>query len=367
MKSAPRTTEDEPTKGPFQKVAECLYRRTSSGVYYALVKRGGKQYRRSLKTADRKLAERSLAEFRQKVERLDPTKTRSNLTFAECAKQWLGTVVPHLKVSSARRRETSVAQILPYLGSIPIRNITSAGCEQWVAKRSPGVAASTYNNERDTIIAVLNFAKREGLLLDNPALVLRRRKLGKASIVIPSRQEFEKLVATLRGLDVRYRDAADLLELLAYSGMRLAEAVSILWGDIDFKNSRFTVTGGATGTKNHEARVVPLFPAMREFLERSRPTGEIKADERIVGIAKATKAMAKACKLAGIAIFTHHCMRHYFVSNAIEAGVDFKTIAAWVGHKDGGLLVAKTYGHLRDTHSFEMAKRMTFHAPAAPA
>jgi hypothetical protein len=46
------------------------------------------------------------------------------------------------------------------------------------------------------------------------------------------------------------------------------------------------------------------------------------------------------------------------VSNAIEAGVDFKTIAAWVGHKDGGLLVAKTYGHLRDTHSFEMAQKL---------
>jgi site-specific recombinase XerD len=72
--------------------------------------------------------------------------------------------------------------------------------------------------------------------------------------------------------------------------------------------------------------------------------------------------MKRACKTAGLATFTHHCMRHYFVSNAIEAGVDFKTIAAWVGHKDGGLLVAKTYGHLRDAHSFEMAKRMTFSA-----
>ena len=49
-----------------------------------------------------------------------------------------------------------------------------------------------------------------------------------------------------------------------------------------------------------------------------------------------------------------------FVSSAIEAGVDFKVIAGWVGHKDGGVLVAKTYGHLRNTHSFEMAKRMTF-------
>ena len=50
------------------------------------------------------------------------------------------------------------------------------------------------------------------------------------------------------------------------------------------------------------------------------------------------------------------------MSNAIEAGIDFKVIAGWVGHKDGGLLVAKTYGHLRDTHSTEMAKRMTFTA-----
>lgn len=33
-----------------------------------------------------------------------------------------------------------------------------------------------------------------------------------------------------------------------------------------------------------------------------------------------------------------------------------------LGHKDGGVLVAKTYGHLRDTHSHEMAKRMTFSA-----
>jgi site-specific recombinase XerD len=55
-------------------------------------------------------------------------------------------------------------------------------------------------------------------------------------------------------------------------------------------------------------------------------------------------------------------MRHYFVSKAIDAGADFKAIAAWVGHQNGGLLVAKTYGHLRDTHSFEMAKRMTFAA-----
>jgi hypothetical protein len=38
----------------FHKVAENLYRLESSGGYYALIKKSGKQFRRSLKTKDRK-------------------------------------------------------------------------------------------------------------------------------------------------------------------------------------------------------------------------------------------------------------------------------------------------------------------------
>lgn len=213
MQSETITQQDEPKVGALSKVAECLYRHSSSGKYYGLVKRSGKQYRRSLKTTDRKLAERFLADFRQKIDRLDHTKVRTALTFAECAKQWLGTVTPHMKPSSALRRETSVAQLFPHLGAVLIRNMTSSICEAWAAKRGAGIAASTYNNERDTIIAILNYAKREGLLLDTPASVLPRRKLGKSSIVIPSKAEFEKLIAKMRELDVRYENGANLVEL----------------------------------------------------------------------------------------------------------------------------------------------------------
>jgi len=45
--------------------------------------------------------------------------------------------------------------------------------------------------------------------------------------------------------------------------------------------------------------------------------------------------------------------------------VDFKAIAGWLGHKDGGVLAAKTYGHLRNEHSAAMAQRMTFDASEA--
>ena len=135
------------------------------------------------------------------------------------------------------------------------------------------------------------------------------------------------------------------------------------WEDIDFKKGQFTVTGGERGTKNHEARTVPLFPALEALLVRLRNRlGETTSSGRIIPIDSAKKAMASACRIAGLPCFTHHNLRHFFCSNAIEAGVDFKAIAGWLGHKDGGMLVAKTYGHLRDEHSAAMAKRMTFNA-----
>jgi integrase len=209
---------------------------------------------------------------------------------------------------------------------------------------------------------VLDYAKREGLLLDNPAGNLARRKLPRHSLLIPTKAQFGGLVRTLRGMDRRCEDAANLVELLAYSGMRLNEAVNLRWGDVDTDAGRFVVTGGERGTKNHEAREVPLFPALRSFLARVKGDTAPGREKLVIGIGKATKAMTSAAKKSNLPVFTHHSLRHYFCSNAIEAGVDFKTIAAWLGHKDGGLLVAKTYGHLRDTHSQEMAMRMTFSA-----
>jgi integrase len=141
--------------------------------------------------------------------------------------------------------------------------------------------------------------------------------------------------------------------------MRKGEANAIRWAEVDFERGCFTVTGGDVGTKNHEARVVPMFPVFREFLERVQAKTQKGSASLVVPQGTAKKALEAACKLNNLPHFSHHSMRHFFVSNCLEKGVDFKTIAAWVGHKDGGLLVAKTYGHLRDTHSYEMAKRIT--------
>src|SRR6185369_11847244 len=55
----------------FARVAENLYRYSASGVYYARFRSDGKEISRSLKTTDRTLAKRKLAEELENASKLD--------------------------------------------------------------------------------------------------------------------------------------------------------------------------------------------------------------------------------------------------------------------------------------------------------
>ena len=55
-----------------------------------------------------------------------------------------------------------------------------------------------------------------------------------------------------------------------------------------------------------------------------------------------------------------HHLRHYFASHAVMSGIDVMTVAAWLGHRDGGILVGKVYGHLCDEHRRRMSEKLRF-------
>jgi integrase len=199
------------------------------------------------------------------------------------------------------------------------------------------------------------------LLVENPAESIKRRKVRSAERLIPSKEDFRRLVAELRSGHKATGEAADFVEFLAYSGTRRAEAACVRWRDVNPDLGFITITGGDTGTKNYRHRTIPLFPPLQRLLddirERKEPT---RADDSIFSIADAHLQIQRACDRLGIPRYSHHSMRHFFCSNCIEAGVDFLTLSRWLGHADGGVLIGKTYGHLRQEHSAAMAKRITF-------
>jgi integrase len=61
---------------------------------------------------------------------------------------------------------------------------------------------------------------------------------------------------------------------------------------------------------------------------------------------------------------TFQWSRHYFISHGVMAGIDYKTIAYWVSHRDGGVLIGRLYGHLDKRHGQAMAQKMAVHLTA---
>jgi integrase len=80
----------------------------------------------------------------------------------------------------------------------------------------------------------------------------------------------------------------------------------------------------------------------------------------VLAVSECQKAIDKACKTLNITRFTHHDLRHLFATRCIESGVDIPTVARWLGHKDGGALLMKTYSHLLQEHSQRMAAKVSF-------
>ena len=358
-------TPNKARKLVFHRVAENLYRLEQSGGYYALIKRADKQFRRSLKTKDRKLAERKLAEFRDQVGNLTVSDD-ARLSFEEIAKRWIATTVHALKPSSILRRETCIKNLSPYFAGMAIRNIRPQHCERWLTERAGQIAPQTMVHELDTMRLAFAYAIRHGLMLNNPVDGIKRRKVSPKPIEIPSREQFRHLVAAIRENDGRpdsqrkAQAGADLVELLAYSGCRIHEAVSLTWADVDLEKNTLTVTGGEQGTKNHEPRVIPMTDALRSLLLRLKTERNPTPSDPISPIHDAKKCLATASRRLSYPHFTHHDMRHFFATTCIESGVDIPTVSRWLGHKDGGALAMRVYGHLRDAHSAAAAQKVTF-------
>lgn len=353
-------------------IGECLYRH-HAGTYYALVKVGGKQIKRSLKTSDLALAKRRVADFRNSASRL--TGSEKSLPFEGLVERWLTSIKPQMKESSYRRRVTSINQVMPFFKGHLVKSIGLREIEHWKAARATKLSARTYNIEVETLRQAFEYAREDmRIILENPAAKLKRRKESRHRPDVPTKAQFIKLLNEMKA-EPKSAEAAKLVEFLAYSGLRLGEAITVFWQDVNFENGTLTVTGGDKGTKNHEFRVIPLFPPLEKLLKmlseiriskigsglESSPSGA----GRLFGIDNAKKSLEGACKRAALPHWGHHALRHFFCSNAIEAGIDFKVIAEWLGHKDGGILVAKTYGHLRAEHSAAMAQRMTFDVKTA--
>ena len=350
-----------------------LIRYVPSGVYYARLRVKGKLIRKSLKTDLLSVGKLRLADFekqeRQRAESADSVssgKMSVNDAIEIHRRRVAGDV--SLKPRTREYHDQRIAALLkswPGLDKKEIRSLTKTDCLNWSAMLGGKMSATAFNHTIGILRVLLEIGIEMGARYDNPARFIKRASERAKVLILPEPAQFERFIEEIEngggGFSGR---CADLVRFLAFGGFRKSEAANITWADCDLEKKEIVVRGDPeTGTKNWSIRRVPMIPDMLELLKRLRDErpGEL-ASNPVMRVRECQKAMDRAAKVISMERITHHDLRHLFATLCIESGVDIPTVSRWLGHKDGGALAMKVYGHLRDQHSVAMAQRVTFSA-----
>lgn len=354
-----------------------LVRHVQSGNYYARIRVRGKLIWKSLKTDRISVAKLRLGDFHKEERQraaAHQAVARGKMNFGAALETYRERLKGDysLKDRSKAFREERITALLkswPDLEQTDISQISKTDCLSWAARFGQTASPSAFNNTVGTLKLVLDIAVEAGARYDNPATHIKRKRIRQKVLHLPSQDKFPDLVTTIRKADGAWgRKCADLVEFLAFSGCRKGEAARVEGQHCDFEKGEITIQGDpVTGTKNWEIRRVPMIPDMRRLLERIRGERDEKEflTTPIMRVKECQGAINSACKTLGIARFTHHDLRHLFATRCIESEVDIPTVSRWLGHKDGGALAMKTYGHLRDQHSANMAQKVVFSETAS--
>jgi integrase len=355
------------TKAPFAN----LVRYEPSGMYFARIRVHGKLIRKTLETSVLSVAKQRLDAFakahRQAAENKADAK-QGKMLFSEVVKilrtrlNGDATLKP-LSRCYYEQRLVALLKSWPTLEQKDVRTITKSDCLDWSAKFDRETCATAFNNTISILRRALDIVVELGIRYDNPATDLKRVSVKSKKLTLPEFTQFTQFLQTMESGGGRdSRNCADLVRFLAFGGFRLGEASNITWGDCNFAKSEITVRGEAeTGTKNSEVRKVPMISDMVTLLNRLREVRPNDGDDILVmQVKECQKAIDRAAKMVGMTRITHQDLRHLFATRCIESGVDIPTVSRWLGHKDGGALAMKVYGHLRDQHSASMAKKVTF-------
>jgi site-specific recombinase XerD len=139
-----------------------------------------------------------------------------------------------------------------------------------------------------------------------------------------------------------------LLMLLYYAGIRLSEARTLRWEDIDFERKVIAIRHG----KGDRDRIVFLHPKVAEGLSvmGRKSEGQILLSATTRGLYTARGIQLIVSDIAKRAEIgkrvTPHTLRHSFATHLLEAGADIRFIQKLLGHKN--LKTTTIYTHIAD-------------------
>lgn len=307
---------------------------------------GGNPKYESLKTQDKKqaLVAKAAKELEQ---RTGVSVAQSNCAFEEFSQQYLLWHASQYPWSVEEMKYTFESVFLPAFGKMRLASLDPIAVEQWrqkrmvtVGHRSKRTLSRTYiNSELKKLKAVMNKAVEWGVIPRNTiAAVKPLQKLESK----PRKAFTPEQLQAIYDADLKY---APVFQLMANTGMRIGEAMSLKWADVYTSCIHVTSTE-EHHTKSRKWREIPLSPGAHTALRKLREVNEEYVLPR-VHLRTIRWRFKEACKKAGLE-GTPHELRHTFISQLVMKGVPLRTVQVLAGHST--ITITEQYAHLAPDH-----------------
>ncbi len=319
------------------------------------------------------------------AERVDPAELKAAdkaaMSIAELCDLYLAEGVATKKGTTlAMDRSRIERHVKPLLGRLPVGAVTRTDIARFmqdvaagktardektgfrgrsIVKGGKGVATRTVG----MLGAIFAFAVDRGLRPNNPVRGVRRFTDGKGERFL-SPAELARLGETLAAAEREGESpsAVAAIRLLALTGGRKNEILSLRWEYVDFERACLRLPDSKTG-----AKVVPLgAPALELLASLPRMEGcpyvlpSNTGEGHFVGLQKVWARLRERAGLLGVRL---HDLRHSFGAVGAGGGDSLLVIGALLGHRDQK--ATQRYAHLSDSPIKAAANRIAGEIAAA--
>jgi integrase len=234
--------------------------------------------------------------------------------------------------------------LVELIGDRPVEKLTDADARELVAAlaahktRGGTMAPSSVRSYFGQARQVLDHARIRPNPFRDELVKMPREERDE-----PSPPTAREVLAILDKIPRRY---VEPLALLDQCGMRVGE-LRFTWGDVDTAESRIRLR--RTATKTNRPRWVQVPRWLMDALEELCPLEDRTAERPVFawtgngGVLRV--AMGRACRTAGIALYSPHDLRHRRISLWHGQGIPWKEIADRVGHAKPSETL-DTYSHV---------------------
>lgn len=335
-----------------------LFRHSVNGTYYGRKKLGNKRKDHSLGTADRKIAERKLAEWVKNLDKLDPETEKT--TLAQLIEKFNAANVGAADKGTNDSMIKRLTETWQHGMDIQVSKIKPSHLDEWLAANSKSAEwkNTTYNKYCTFLRALFQIAVGDKMIVESPMdnVKVSWKKPQKPKRRVPTLEQFAAIVADIRAqkFNAESDHSADFIEFMGNAGLGQAEIKpdALKWDDVDFERGVLCVLRQKTG----ERFEVPIYPNLRPVLERLAQK-EHKRSDSILKISDGKKALAAACKRLGFHPFSQRNIRAVQIRRLWHSDVDVKRISKWQGHQDGGKLILNTYTEVFGDDDDEITKK----------